>query len=166
MKSPKENAIAYLMWAPCIVGVCGIHRFYLGKHLSGVVWLCTFGLCGIGQIVDLLLIPSMVSERNLIAHALSEDIRNDAIRQATIVMASIQESRGGLLVGQAPNQSDAEQVLLQILSSGESLTFGKLCVLSGLKAIYVKNELDHLARLGIVSLSNSAPDNIALYRLE
>ena len=41
----------------CItLGYLGIHRFYVGKKKSGVLYLCTMGLCGIGWIVDIVLI--------------------------------------------------------------------------------------------------------------
>ena len=46
------------------MGLCGIHRVYNRKPVSGLLWLFTFGLCGIGQLVDLLLIPSMVEAAN------------------------------------------------------------------------------------------------------
>ena len=30
------------------LGVLGIHRLYLGKIFTGLLWLFTGGLCGIG----------------------------------------------------------------------------------------------------------------------
>ncbi len=48
--------VGYLLW---LFGFTGAHRFYYGKQLSGLVWLLTGGLCGIGWLVDLFLIPSM-----------------------------------------------------------------------------------------------------------
>jgi TM2 domain-containing membrane protein YozV len=60
----KSSGWAYLLWLPCLVGVCGIHRFYLGRPGTGLLWLFTFGLLGIGQLVDLFLIPGMVEEEN------------------------------------------------------------------------------------------------------
>jgi TM2 domain-containing membrane protein YozV len=56
---------AYLLWCAGLFGFCGIHRFYLGKPVTGVLWLLTVGLLGIGQIIDLLLIPGMVENANL-----------------------------------------------------------------------------------------------------
>ncbi len=50
--------IAYLLWLLCLVGVCGAHRFYTGRWVTGIIWLLTGGLLLFGQIVDLLLIPS------------------------------------------------------------------------------------------------------------
>lgn len=54
------RGIAYLLWALCLVGVSGIHRFYLGRPGTGVLWLLTLGLLGIGNLIDLFTIPSMV----------------------------------------------------------------------------------------------------------
>lgn len=58
----RSGWAAYLTWALCFVGFCGLHRFYLGRPWTGLLWLLTFGLLGIGQIVDLVLIPGMLRE--------------------------------------------------------------------------------------------------------
>lgn len=41
----------------CIfLGTLGIHRFYEGKIGTGILWLCTLGVFGIGWIVDIVMI--------------------------------------------------------------------------------------------------------------
>ena len=55
-----SRGTAYLLWALCLFGVSGIHRFYLGRIGTGILWLCTWGLFGIGNIIDLFTIPTMV----------------------------------------------------------------------------------------------------------
>lgn len=37
-------------------GVAGLHRLYVGRIISGVIWFLTFGFFGIGTVVDLILI--------------------------------------------------------------------------------------------------------------
>lgn len=39
-----------------IFGVFGAHRFYEGKILSGLLYLFTAGLCGIGWLIDLIIL--------------------------------------------------------------------------------------------------------------
>lgn len=49
--------IAYLLWATTFIGLAGIHRFYTGRWITGLIWLFTGGLFFLGQLVDLVLIP-------------------------------------------------------------------------------------------------------------
>ncbi len=55
-QNTHSKLLGYLLW---IFGFTGSHRFYFGKPVSGTIWFFTFGLFGIGWIVDLFLIPSM-----------------------------------------------------------------------------------------------------------
>lgn len=34
------------------LGEFGVHRFMKKKYITGALWLCTLGLCGIGWAVD------------------------------------------------------------------------------------------------------------------
>lgn len=61
----NSKGTSYLLWLTIFLGIGGLHRFYNGKMLSGLLWLCTGGLFGIGQFIDLLLIPDMVEQHNL-----------------------------------------------------------------------------------------------------
>lgn len=60
----RDAGIGYLLWLGCFLGFCGLHRFYMGKWVSGLIWLLTLGLFGIGQFVDLFLIPGMARRAN------------------------------------------------------------------------------------------------------
>ncbi|QDU96014.1 NINE protein [Lignipirellula cremea] len=48
----------------CFLGPLGIHRFYLGKPMTGVLYLLTGGLVGIGLLYDLLTLNEQISARN------------------------------------------------------------------------------------------------------
>jgi TM2 domain-containing membrane protein YozV len=64
MQNQLETGTGYLLWLACVIGCCGIHRFYAGKWVSGAIWLATGGLCGIGQLVDLFLMDNIIAEGN------------------------------------------------------------------------------------------------------
>lgn len=54
IKSPKNKTVAALL---CFfLGVLGAHRFYVGKIGTGVLWLLTGGMFGIGILVDFIMI--------------------------------------------------------------------------------------------------------------
>ena len=56
---------AYLLWFLSGFGVLGFHRFYLGKIPTGILWMCTAGLGGLGALYDLLTLPGQVREANI-----------------------------------------------------------------------------------------------------
>ena len=64
MKPPLTTGTGYLLWLAAFIGFCGIHRFYAGKWGTGLLWLLTGGLCGIGQFIDLFLMESIIDEGN------------------------------------------------------------------------------------------------------
>jgi TM2 domain-containing membrane protein YozV len=47
-------------------GYLGVHRFYLGKWMTGIIWFFTGGFFLIGYLYDFLNLNEMVSERNII----------------------------------------------------------------------------------------------------
>ena len=52
--SRKSRLVAALL---CLfLGYLGIHRFYVGKVGTGILWLLTGGIAGIGIIVDFIMI--------------------------------------------------------------------------------------------------------------
>ncbi|MGE0710458.1 MAG: NINE protein [Planctomycetota bacterium] len=58
----RSVGVAYLLWI--FGGWMGAHRFYLGQPHIGLLYLFTYGCCGIGWLVDGLLIPGLVEEAN------------------------------------------------------------------------------------------------------
>ncbi|AAX63572.1 hypothetical protein PHG31p83 [Aeromonas phage 31] len=59
----KSTAIAYVLWF--FLGFLGIHRFYTGNIATGIIWLFTGGLFGIGWFIDLFLTAGLVQSSNV-----------------------------------------------------------------------------------------------------
>lgn len=52
--SPHSRLVTFLLCT--FLGTLGIHRFYVGKNGTGIIWLLTFGCLGIGTLIDWILI--------------------------------------------------------------------------------------------------------------
>ncbi|THB74216.1 MAG: NINE protein [Desulfobulbaceae bacterium] len=59
---PVDYNVAWLLLT--FLGVFGVHRMYCGKWLTGIVYLCTVGLFGVGIVYDFWTLNSQISEIN------------------------------------------------------------------------------------------------------
>jgi TM2 domain-containing membrane protein YozV len=64
---PYDYSIAWILLV--FFGVLGLHRFYLGKWGTGLIYLLTGGLLFIGVLFDLLTLNDQIDEANLHAAA-------------------------------------------------------------------------------------------------
>jgi hypothetical protein len=60
-----STRIAYLLWFATWFGFAGLHRLYLGKTGSGILYLLTWGLFGFGTIYDAVTLPEQVREAKI-----------------------------------------------------------------------------------------------------
>jgi TM2 domain-containing membrane protein YozV len=65
--------IGYLCW---LFGFTGAHRFYYGNKVTGTIWFFTFGLFGIGWLIDVFLIPSLdrAADRRYVAGSIDYSV--------------------------------------------------------------------------------------------
>jgi TM2 domain-containing membrane protein YozV len=59
---PVNYSVAWILLT--FVGVFGMHRFYMGKWGTGLLYLLTVGLCGLGILYDYWTLNSQISELN------------------------------------------------------------------------------------------------------
>ena len=59
MRSGKDTSTGYLLWLGCFIFLCGLHRFYYNRPVSGIIYIFTFGLFGFGQLYDLLVMSEL-----------------------------------------------------------------------------------------------------------
>jgi len=70
--------LAYLLWLCSLGGWFGLHRFYLGKIPTGILWMCTGGLFMVGSIYDFFTLPRQVREANFRKAILDGTVRQNA----------------------------------------------------------------------------------------
>ena len=106
----KKNSTAFGLWILGLFGLCGLHRFYLGQTGTGLLWLLTFGLFGIGQLIDLFRLKSLVSEANQQGSGTSESKPSTTPEDET-------QSRGafGDAIGDVSNDIAQEYIQNKIL---------------------------------------------------
>jgi TM2 domain-containing membrane protein YozV len=59
---PVDYDLAWILLT--FLGFLGIHRFYMGKIFTGLLWLCTGGLFLLGVLWDFLTLNEQLSEVN------------------------------------------------------------------------------------------------------
>lgn len=59
---PLDYNVAWILLV--FLGVFGIHRFYMGKFVTGIIWLLTGSLFGLGWLYDLWTLNDQLSELN------------------------------------------------------------------------------------------------------
>lgn len=62
----KSIRTAYILWMLGGLGWLGLHRLYLKKKKTAILWLFTFGFFGLGTVADLFALPWLVKRYNLI----------------------------------------------------------------------------------------------------
>lgn len=55
MEKSEKSFVAALILC-LLLGTLGVHRFYVGKIGTGIIWLLTLGFLGIGALVDVIVI--------------------------------------------------------------------------------------------------------------
>ncbi|MEH2331302.1 TM2 domain-containing protein [Nostoc sp.] len=104
--------VSYILCAVGFIGVGGLHRFYNGRIVTGLFWLLTGGVFGIGQFVDLFFIPNIVDEyeHNLRLKAgvspfgvplnqavVASQVHRPTGNQLMVKLIEAAESKGGIL---------------------------------------------------------------------
>lgn len=76
----KSKGIAYLLWLVSFFGWLGLHRFYIKKYGTGLIWIFTGGLLGFGALYDLFSLGTQVEAYNA-------NVERSELREATTAAA-------------------------------------------------------------------------------
>lgn len=64
LKSQRRKSVRTAYLFAIFLGIFGGHHFYLNRWFMGIVYLLTFGIFGIGWVIDLFRIRSLVEDQN------------------------------------------------------------------------------------------------------
>ncbi|MEG3938346.1 MULTISPECIES: TM2 domain-containing protein [unclassified Microcoleus] len=148
--------VSYLLWAACFFGPFGLHRLYNGKIGTGLLWLCTFGLFGFGQLFDLLLLPNMVDEHNA-------SLRG----KLGVSPQGIPLSSTSGAIASTYTKQTSEQLGIKLLRAAYSRN-GRLSVTQGVMAtgatfVEVEEAFTAMLKTGYVSIENDPVTGVVLY---
>lgn len=148
----KNRPTAYALWALGLVGLFGLHRLYTGRYKSGLLYLVTFGLCGIGQLLDLLFIDKLVDKANRESSALSGLPPDHPLVQGHAASA-------------LPLEGEAlDRAILRLCRSQGEVSLAELCLEVPASRDQIRERLQVLMREDLLTVSN-APDGRVVYRL-
>ena len=130
--------VAYLLWLFSGFGALGLHRFYLGKIGTGLLWFVTGGLCGIGCVYDAVTLSRQVREANIGARIRSEMDYEGA--------RGLPSHGGGAA---APQSEDPEKTVLRVARrNGGFVTPGEAALEGDLSVDEARKQLEKMAASG------------------
>ncbi len=143
--------MAYLFWAASFFGMAGLHRFYLGKFGSGLVYFFTWGLFGFGTLYDALTLPEQVREaqiRQRLGYGFGGADPDAAVFEA------LRQERLGRAAGRPSNQPPTiEQVILRTAKRNDGIATPATVALEGnVTTDQAKAHLERLAERGFCEL--------------
>lgn len=150
-KSVKKS---YLFWLACLLQLNGLHRIYNGKVITGVIWLGTFGLFGIGQLIDLFLIPRMVDDYNLKLKAkMGLTAYGVPLTQTTFVTHVLKPTREQLMV----------KLLRAAAVRGGKISVTQAVMDTGASFTDVETTLTQMLKTGYVGIENDPDTGVVIY---
>lgn len=148
----NQTAVSYLFWVACCSGFCGLHRLYNGKIATGLLWLFTFGLLGVGQLVDLALIPGMADKR-------SRQLKERRYRLG-------QFDSPAVVVDSKTQAQSLTIKLLQLAKRNKGRLLVTDCVLeTGATFEEIELQLTNLVKSGYAHITNDTASGVIVYEI-
>jgi len=154
---------AYIFWCLWILGIGGAQRLYTGQIGSGLLYLFTWGFFGIGQFIDLALIPGMVDKRNIYLRGLHGG--NPSI---TLNIGDIPQLQK--LQATQPSTSSSISPMQKLLKAakehGGQLSVGQAAMYTELAPDKVKELLQEAIKVGYADINNDPKTGAVRYHFD
>lgn len=138
----KGTGIAYVLWLANLFGIAGLHRFYLGRPVTGLLYVLTWGFLGVGSFLDLFLIPGMVRDWNrkqLPPKTVHVHLHGSSLEQAPLLLPAGPPEKA---------ESPERQILRLAASRGGVVTPQLVALETDLSLADAKRELRALVEAG------------------
>ena len=162
----KKTGVAYLLWFTYFLGLAGVHRFYAGKYVTGIIWLFTLGFFGIGQLIDLILIPDMIEEKNFKYKLSHSNYQNNVAITPEIVIDIADENFPALGEPKLKvEQSDIETILQLTQENNGNISLVDCVIVTGKPASELRKSLEYLCLEGWLEVNHHQNTGSFVYKL-
>ncbi|MGG6294794.1 TM2 domain-containing protein [Leptolyngbya sp. AN02str] len=150
LSSSRDRVVlSYILLLLGIAGIGGLHRLYNGKILTGLLWLCTGGLFGIGQFIDLFFVSRMANEH----YAKRHGSLNPAHATIEVPSAVVDDDQMAMLKLLTAAKAHNGRITVTEAVMETQLTFAR-----------VESLLKEMLRLGYVGIDNDHRTGVVIYR--
>ncbi len=174
----KKTSTAYLLCALGFLGVGGIHRFYLNRPFTAILYFFTYGFFFIGTIADLFGIKAMVDKENLKRHN-NGDTYNNNSPQVVINLGeksqydqhppAVNTSKLKINSPQTQKKLSSEQIerkILKLCQQNNTITLiDCLLELEDIPKEILKARLESLVHQDLLIIGNRESDGVIIYEL-
>ncbi len=150
-----REGISYALWCVSFLSLAGLHRFYLGKYFTGLIWMLTWGLGGIGQIFDLVRMKRLIRDAN---------IREGYLPHPRWAGELSRLAHQRIAPPEAPEKSLRHQLLEAAMALGGELSVTEGVAATGASFENVENTLNELQQTGYVDIDNRPDSGVIVYR--
>ena len=159
---PYSTGLGYGLWCTGLLGVCGIHRFYMGKYGTGILWLLTLGLLGVGQVLDLFRMKTLVRNANYQDGRIPHPFQMAPPQQVTVTPAQIGAAQPKRKRSKPP--SLRQQLLRAAMENGGEITVSQGVLMTDKSFEEVEKVLNQMADKGYVDVDNAPGTGVIVYR--
>ncbi|MGK7926644.1 MAG: NINE protein [Spirulina sp.] len=156
-KHGERVLTSYVLMVGIFCGLGGLHRLYNKKYLTGILWLFTGGLFGIGQFIDLFFVSNMVEEyetKLLLKQGLSP--YGSPAQYPDVVVSAVETPK-------VPEENLMLQILKAARDRGGKITVTQAVLDTGADFPEVENVLKDMVKKGYVHVDNDPVKGTVTY---
>ena len=150
-----SEGISYGLWCASFLTLSGLHRIYLGKYGTGILWMLTLGLFGIGTITDLFRMKKLVRDAN---------IREGYLPHPRWAGELSRMAQSPAALPRPPEKTLKHQLLDAAMALKGELSVTEGVAATGASFEAVENTLNELLETGYVDIDNRPDSGVIVYR--